>query len=137
MSVDRLLTQQDIEPLERLLDADYPERLREIAVNLYAELLERDELVASLGQVGLAELAIAQTERLSTNVGGHNFYMPKGVSFRLTPRNRQMCAEFRGNNYEDLARRYHLSVMRVRQIVDAWRQEQFLARQGALDLPAD
>ena len=43
-----------------------------------------------------------------------------------------MCAKFRGNNYFALAREYGLTEMRVRQIVGAWQQEQFLRRQGQL-----
>ncbi len=131
------LTANDVEPLNRQLDVGYPERLREIATSLYAELLERVELVDALGRPALADLAIAQTERLSADFGGHTMYMHKGVSYRLTPRNQQMCAEFRGDNYAELADRYELTEMRVRQIVDSWRREQFLARQGSLDLPSE
>ncbi len=137
MYADHQLTMQDVALLEQLLGTAYPERLREIATYLFAELLDHDDLVAVHGRSGLAELAVAQTARLAENIGGQNAYIPKGVSYRLTPRNRQMCAEFRGNNYTELARRYKLSEMRVRQIVDTWREAQFLARQGNLDLPSE
>ena len=50
----------------------------------------------------------------------------------LSARDREMCARFRGNNYFALAREYGLTEMRVRQIVGAWQQEQFLRRQGQL-----
>jgi Mor family transcriptional regulator len=42
-----------------------------------------------------------------------------------------MCAEFRGD-YQVLARKYNLTEMRVRQIVDSWQRAQFLARQQGL-----
>lgn len=131
------LTTADTEPLTKLLDAAYPERLREIALSLFAALLDHPQLVDAVGRPLLAELAIMQTERLSSDFGGHNLYMHKGVAYRLTPRNRQMCAEFRGDNYDELADRYGLTPMRVRQIVDTWRREQFLARQGMLNLTSE
>ncbi|HDR9585249.1 TPA: hypothetical protein QDC22_007517 [Burkholderia stabilis] len=131
------LSEHDIEPLVKLFDVTFPDALREIAASLFAALLEQTQLVDDVGRHGLAELAIMQTERLSSDLGGHSFYMHKGASYRLTPRNRQMCAEFRGDNYAELADRYGLTEMRVRQIVDGWRREQFLARQGTLDLPSE
>lgn len=43
-----------------------------------------------------------------------------------------MCGEFRGDNYDFLARKYGLTEMRVRQIVNDWQKEQFRVRQGRL-----
>mgnify|MGYP002151237351 CR=1 FL=1 len=64
--------------------------------------------------------------RSNMHVGG------RAEPVALTARDREMCARFRGNNYFALAREYGLTEMRVRQIVGAWQQEQFLRRQGQL-----
>jgi Mor family transcriptional regulator len=78
------------------------------------------------------QLALAQLQHLMAMIGGSSFYIAKGVAVHLSARDRQMCAKFRGNNYFALAREYGLTEMRVRQIVGAWQQEQFLRRQGQL-----
>lgn len=58
-------------------------------------------------------------------------YLAKGVTAHLSVRDRKMCGEFRGD-YKLLARKYNLTEMRVRQIVDAWQRAQFLNRQRGL-----
>ena len=129
------LRPKELAPLEAVLDPAYPDRLREVATCLYVELLDQTEVRAKLNVKWLAQLALALTERLSLDMGGSTFYMHKGTYYRqgltLTPRNREMCAKFRGD-YTVLAREYGLSDQQVRTIVDAWQRDQFLARQGVL-----
>ena len=67
--------------------------------------------------------------RLSSVIGGGQVYWPKAVAYHLSPRNAQMCAEFRGD-YKVLARKYKLTETQVRNIVDGWQDERFMARQG-------
>lgn len=121
----------DVAVLESVLDPGYPERLREVALHLYASLLHMESL-SGLERKALAEMALQQTEHLSLEMGGGNFYMHKGTAYRLTQRDREMCAKFKGRNYHQLAREYDLSEMRVRQIIDAWQREAFARRQGGL-----
>ena len=80
----------------------------------------------------MARAVVLQIKHLAAEKGGSTIYLAKGVAVWLSARDRQLCAEFRGDNYAYLARKYDLSEMRVRQIISAWRQEQFLARQGRL-----
>ena len=130
---DPRVTSEDLAPLEAVMDDAYPDRLREVAEQLYLQLVDEEELPPDPARAHcLAETALRQTERLSLALGGGNFYMHKGVSYRLTPRNREMCARFTGNNYDVLALQAGLSEMRVRQIVGAWQMEQFTRRQGVL-----
>jgi len=130
---DGRVTAGDLAPLEAVMDPAYPDRLREIAEHLFLQLLEEEDAAPDPARAHqMAQIALRQTERLSINLGGGNFYMHKGVSFRLTPRNREMCARFTGNNYDALALAYGLSDMRVRQIVNAWQVERFMHRQETL-----
>lgn len=124
-------TALDLAPLTALLDPSYPERLREIAEALYTVMIQ-DEKLQKLGRPHLAELAMEQTEYLSQTFGGANFYWHKGTGHRLNQRDREMCARFNGHNYLELARDYHRSEMRVRQIVDSWQRAEFARRQGGL-----
>jgi len=121
-------------PLERLFDEAYPERLREVAVCLFLELLDAEDLPLRLGVQRLAQLALDQTERLSFDLGGESFYMHRGTRYRLSLRDRQIVAEFNGRNQHLLARKYGLSVMRIYQIIAAAREEEVARRQGRLDL---
>lgn len=78
-----------------------------------------------------AAAVLVQVQYLCTEMGGASIYLAKGVTVALSARDRQMCREFRGD-YKVLARKYNLTEMRVRQIVDAWQREMFLARQQGL-----
>lgn len=130
---DLLHSAAELVPLESLFDPAYPERLREVAVYLYLQLIEEPELVG-LGLPRLASLALAQTERLSCEIGGGNFYMHKGQSYRLSLRDRQIWSDFTGTNFSYLAKKYNLSEMRIRQILDEIRRQEIERRQGALEL---
>ena len=116
-------------PLHALLPQGFPATLTEIAEQLYLQLAEEDLWVDRPDRAHwLASVALRQVDRLSVEFGGGNLYLHKGASFRLTPRNRQMYQEFRGD-YKTLARKYKLSEQQVRNIVDAWQRERFLRRQ--------
>lgn len=123
-----MATAIDLKPLHAVLPEGLPDVLREMAEFLFMELAECDVPAAlQLSAEDRAALAWCQTMRVSDEFGGT--YVPKGVVFRLTPRNREMCSKFRGD-YRVLARQYGLSEQQVRNIVNRWQREQFLARQG-------
>lgn len=125
-------------PLHALLDPAYPENLRMVAEWLFVQLVE-DEPVSekptgAARLTALALLALRQTERLSAEIGGMNFYLNKGVRYRASLRDREMFERFRGHNYDELARAYSLTPMRVRQIIGAMLADEVSRRQGRLDL---
>ena len=78
-----------------------------------------------------AQAVLVQLQYLCSEMGGASLYLAKGVTVALSARDRQMCREFRGD-YKVLARKYNLTEMRVRQIVDAWQRELYLSRQQGL-----
>lgn len=50
--------------------------------------------------------------------GGEYVYFPKLASLLLRARDREIRAKFNGINYRELARKYRLSVARVRAIIN-------------------
>ena len=125
-------TSKDLAPVHAVLDPAYPEFLREVTeINYVTLVAEETSPPDEARKVRLAQLALALVERLSDVIGGGAPYWPKAVRFHLSPRNRQMCSEFRGD-YKKLARRYKLTEQQVRNIVDTWQREQFERRQSPL-----
>jgi len=122
--------------LEQLLDPAYPEGWREIATCLYVQLRGRAE-VAQLGDVRLAQIALALTEGLRAEIGGAQPYLSKGVDYELSLRDRQILAEYTGRNLAALARKHNITERRLRDILDVQVAEEVARRQGtlALDVP--
>lgn len=116
-------------PLHAALPEDFPEQLRELAEVQFLQLLEEADAIGTRDPHVLAGVAYRQADRISLELGGVPFYVPKGMSYRLSPRNRQIALEFRGD-YKKLARKWGLSEQQVRNIVDSHAREAFLQRQG-------
>lgn len=130
-----MLELAQLTPLHQQLDPGYPENLRTVAEWLFVQLVEDEEAAPSPERLQkLATLALRQTERLSTEEGGRNFYLGKGLRYRASLRDRAMYERFNGRNYNELARDYHLTPTRVRQIMDAMHQDDISRRQGRLIL---
>jgi len=140
MQAAQHITEAEAQVLEATLPAGLTEQMREVALCLFEALALQDGRAGSkhpcddwrAALVQLAQQALAQLQHLAAQLGGSAIYLAKGVAVHLSARDRAMCAEFRGNNYFALARKYDLTEMRVRQIVGAWQQERYLARQGQL-----
>lgn len=118
---------------DQLPDGMHPTH-REMAEEMYLHLAEDEEAVAALGLDRLAELVVGQVDRVAQKIGGCGFYMPKGIGARLSARDREIAAAWRGNNGHLLARQWKVSEMRIGQILKKWRQEQFALKQGNLAL---
>lgn len=134
------LTAAEANVLDALLPDALTDEMRDVALCLY------EALVLQTGRAGqvqpdagwlvvlqrLAAQAVMQLQHLAREKGGRAIYLAKGVAVFLSARDRELCAAFRGNNYRELADRYGLTEMRVRQIIEAWRREQYARRQGCL-----
>ena len=130
-----MLELAQLTPLHQQLDPGYPENLRTVAEWLFVQLVEDEEAAPTAERLQkLATLALRQTERLSTEEGGRNFYLGKGLRYRASLRDREMYERFNGRNYNELARDYRLTPTRVRQIMDAMHQDDISRRQGRLVL---
>jgi Mor family transcriptional regulator len=68
-------------------------------------------------------LAREITESLAKKYGGSYFYIPKNVVIEAAKRAAMIFAEFDGSNYRDLAQKYNLTEVRVRQLIKMKREE--------------
>lgn len=106
-----------------VLDPQYPKSMREVAELLYLALVRNEATTPSQARLqDLVRLVFSQMESLCEVIGGSSCYFPKVGTLKLTSRNLQMCAEFKGN-YKDLCRKYKLSDVQVRKIIDGWHKE--------------
>jgi Mor family transcriptional regulator len=56
-------------------------------------------------------------DTIRRELGGSVMYLPKGLSYDLSPRDQEIFDKFNGRNYYELAREYDLTEMQVRNIV--------------------
>lgn len=140
MTPARRLTAAEAAVLDQHLPAGLTEEMHDVAWCLFEAVALMDSRAgqerpdaAWLGVLAaMARIVSAQLQHLSQKKGGKAIYLAKGIAVFLTARDLQMCAEFRGNNYDALARKYDLTEMRVRQIIGTWQEQRFRDRQGRL-----
>lgn len=136
---DRPISAAELAVLEGMLPEGLTPVMQDVATCLFVALVKRDERIGTPAPSGhwlallesMARMVLAQLQNLCDEMGGAPLYLAKGVAVHLSARDRRMCEEFRGD-YKVLARKYGLTEMRVRQIVDAWQREQYLRRQRGL-----
>jgi Mor family transcriptional regulator len=113
-----------------ILDDSYPEVLADIARTIH-EVLMLDPRTKLAHQVA-AEVALSVAEHVRKNIGGVATYIPRGMIYELTLRDREIWKDFKGDNYAALARQYDMTEMRVRQIIATAMKIDKLARQKGL-----
>lgn len=111
-----------------MLDDDYPETLGLIANAAYTWLTTR----LQLEHQPAAEAALSIADTVRKEIGGSLQYIPKGTAWELSKRDREIYSRFRGDNYDQLAREFHLTEMRIRQIIDRCRRADLRDRQAGL-----
>ena len=139
MTKRKHLTAAEADVLDAVLPPGLTYDMRDVACCLFEAMVLRDDRAGSAKPdphwrvvlKAMARMSIIQLQHLAQEKGGKAIYLAKGVVAHLTARDLEMCAKFRGN-YDVLAKEYNLTPMRVRQIVDAYQQEQFALRQGRL-----
>lgn len=106
---------------------DYPELYQTLAHQAAGVLRELGmaEEQAGFGGELLAEL-------VRTELGG--IYLPKGSAYLHQQRDERIMADFRRQpgDYAGLARKFHLTEVRVRQIVNACIERERSLRRGAM-----
>lgn len=139
MASRRRLTTAEAAVLDLQLPIGLTDEMRDVAFCLYEAMAIADHRAGNPKPTGtwldvlqkMARVAVMQLQHLAQEKGGRNVYLSKCTVFQLSERDREMCTKFRGD-YVALADEYDLTVMRVRQIVDAWQRERFMARQQNL-----
>lgn len=87
------------------------------------------EKIISLEQLSGDQRELAETvgldayRKLVANYGGMNLYIYKPETILRELRNSEICDEFNGFNYRELAQKYHLSEKTVREIVSGKKKE--------------
>lgn len=112
------------------LDDAYPEVLGDIARSIHESLMKHPTL--KVPHPIAAEMAMAAAEHVRKNIGGAIHYIPRGMSYEATLREREIWAAFKGDNYAEVARRWHITEMRVRQIIASVARADRAARQQNL-----
>jgi len=113
-----------------ILDDAYPEVLADIAREIHRQLMEDPR--TKLPHPVAAEMALSVAEHVRKNIGGVNVYIPRGHVYEATQREQQIYAEFKGDNYHQLARKWQLTEMRIRQIIEKVGQIERAKRQRSL-----
>ncbi|MBN9477979.1 MAG: hypothetical protein ABS43_06365 [Bordetella sp. SCN 67-23] len=67
------------------------------------------------------ELAVQCVDEVLRDFGGSSVYVPKNILPKLDSRNQEIAKLFNGRNVREIAHRFGLSDMRVRQIIKAAR----------------
>lgn len=103
---------------------NYLEQLEQIGQILYRELLE-----LNMPEADANAKAFKMVEALRAAVGGGAIYFPLGMQYELSIRDQEIWAQFRGNNIPQLASKYKLSQMQVRNILVAAKARETAKRQ--------
>lgn len=99
----------------------YHERLEQIG-QMVGRILWAAASKAPITPDDAQRIAYEITEGLRNEHGGGQFYLARNIDHDLEPRDRAIWADFTGNNYFQLAKKYNLSDVRVREIVEEQRQ---------------
>jgi len=119
-------------PIDHYVGHKYPEVLKTMAVELYVSLSGDAAVRQVLSDDERAALAFRATEAVRRAHGGFSHYFGKGLAYELSVRDREIYRRFSGDNYDALAREYDLTEMRIRQIINACREEDRRLRQQDL-----
>lgn len=106
----------------------YPELLRDLIDKATPEISERMGLTTE--QARQAVFIVAEVIRKDWS--GDGIYLPKGLAYEISKRDREMYAKFTGTNHAQLARQYDLSVRQVYARIALVGEQEYKRRQGHL-----
>ena len=121
------LTAQQAEQLDALLPRPLTPDMAAVALHLCGALTAE-----GVPMDAAMRYTVQQVRALADGIGGHSVYIPRGVRWALTVRDRLLVEQFTGRNHFELARRFGMSEVRVRQIMRRVERERFQAAQGTL-----
>lgn len=110
------VTEQQLAPIRSALEPCSPEVWSELA-DLFFLSLRDAETLRSIPDGDIADAVVALVYQTAFSYGGHNFYLPKGVRLSAEIRDNKIAKEFKGNNIFEIAKKYQMTDMRVRQIL--------------------
>ena len=105
-----------------------PELLVDMIQHVTVALGELTEMDDSRAKQVAREIA----DRMAAHWGGQIIYFPKGLSYKLSHRDREIYDKFNGKNHSELVMEYGISLQWLYKIIKAMRREDIAARQGLL-----
>ncbi len=97
--------------------------------------LERELLKEGISAEEAEQKALSIAESIKKHWGGQSIYIARMMTSTFAKRDKQIIAEFNGSNHAELAHKFGISTMRVRQILwrerDRRRAKSFAMRQGS------
>jgi len=78
------------------------------------------------------QAALALADHMAENWGGQTVCFPKDYFYKLAKRDLLIYAEFNGNNYDVLARKYQMTDRGMRKLLDRVHQREMGRRQPRL-----
>ncbi len=109
------VSSDDAAPLTAVLSSDLPQTWAKLARVFYATLLKLPDQAQPREQ--MARTALELVRGLARDMGGDQVYIPKNHAHEVAAKCAAIRREFRGRNHRQLAEKYGISVMRVRQIL--------------------
>lgn len=106
----------------------YPELISDLADQVAVKLVELGVALAKAADIGW-HVGEHVREHWS---GGAVRYIPKGVSYDLSRRDKKIYQDFTGANHRELARQHGLTEMRIYQIIKTARAAHLKKTQGDL-----
>ena len=106
------------QPLDQPTGRQGMEALLEIA-RIVQQQLQADGLSADQAR----QLALKAADQVRQIYGGTEVYIPKGLALVLSERDLQIWAEFNGDNYAALAKKYQRTERQIRYIITRVRDE--------------
>jgi Mor family transcriptional regulator len=116
------LSSEDLRDVEALISADTKPVIRDMVIFAYLHLLEDEDVLSKFGEKRIAEISLGIVDRISYELGGCCFYLPKGISSRLSKRDISIVQEFNGRNVYELANKHSVSTIRIYQIIEKHRR---------------
>lgn len=92
--------------------AAYPELLEGLAARA-AELLRAEGIAEEQARA----IAFKLAESVRAHWGGQLIYVPVGTGYEISERDREIWEAFKGDNHEQLARQFDVTVVHVYRIV--------------------
>jgi Mor family transcriptional regulator len=103
----------------------YPELLRDLIDKASPEIAEKMGLSMEMARQAVFVVA----EVIRKDWSGDGLYLPKGLAYEISRRDREMYRKFTGNNHAALAREYDLSVRQVYARIALVGEEEFKRKQ--------
>ncbi len=97
-----------------------PELLVDLADTITQALVDLIELERERAE----HVAVEVSRRMAKHWGGQSVYVPMGLSYNVSDRDKKIYADFNGTNHSDLVRKYGVSLQWIYKIVKAVRQSE-------------